>query len=296
MKQLENWIPTFFPSGRLQSHWDLAGGISTRMVGFAVEFESAKVEKYVLRQPGDWDLKNNPKAAECEFLLLDKLADVGIPVPEVVYLDQEGKDFGRPGLVLRYVDGTVDLKPENPEDRLKQMADQLLLIHQTAFDCSFVNYQIDLPGNTWFGDDSIYKRGHEILSAHWPELAGVKTQLLHGDFWPGNLLWNDGRLAAVIDWGDACMGDPLMDLAIARLDVLWAFDIDAMERFTESFCSDRSICVEQLAVWDIYAAMRPEGHLDIWAGAFPKLGRDDVTSEVMEQKRRAFLERAIMLL
>jgi aminoglycoside phosphotransferase (APT) family kinase protein len=46
---------------------------------------------------------------------------------------------------------------------------------------------------------------------------------LHGDYWPGNLLWNDGKLAAVLDWEDAERGDPLADIALARLDICWAF-------------------------------------------------------------------------
>ena len=38
---------------------------------------------------------------------------------------------------------------------------------------------------------------------------------LHGDILEGNLLIRDGRLAAVIDWGCACVGDPAFDFAIA---------------------------------------------------------------------------------
>ncbi len=38
---------------------------------------------------------------------------------------------------------------------------------------------------------------------------------VHGDVAPGNLLVEDGRLCAVIDFGQACVGDPACDLAIA---------------------------------------------------------------------------------
>lgn len=49
------------------------------------------------------------------------------------------------------------------------------------------------------------------LRAH---LASVdQGVLLHGDLMPKHV-WNDqGRLAALIDWGDAMAGDPLFDLA-----------------------------------------------------------------------------------
>ena len=36
--------------------------------------------------------------------------------------------------------------------------------------------------------------------------------LLHFDFHPGNLLFDDGDLAAVIDWTNAIVGDPRLDL------------------------------------------------------------------------------------
>jgi aminoglycoside phosphotransferase (APT) family kinase protein len=38
---------------------------------------------------------------------------------------------------------------------------------------------------------------------------------LHGDLHPANLLFTDGALAAVIDFGDICAGDPATDLAAA---------------------------------------------------------------------------------
>jgi aminoglycoside phosphotransferase (APT) family kinase protein len=37
--------------------------------------------------------------------------------------------------------------------------------------------------------------------------------VLHGDYWPGNVLWRDGRLVGVIGWEEAAFGDPLADLA-----------------------------------------------------------------------------------
>jgi aminoglycoside phosphotransferase (APT) family kinase protein len=38
---------------------------------------------------------------------------------------------------------------------------------------------------------------------------------LHGDLHPGNLLVSEGRLSAVLDFGDLCAGDPATDLSVA---------------------------------------------------------------------------------
>jgi aminoglycoside phosphotransferase (APT) family kinase protein len=40
---------------------------------------------------------------------------------------------------------------------------------------------------------------------------------VHGDLHPANTLFVDGRLAAVIDFGDLCAGDPATDLAAGWL-------------------------------------------------------------------------------
>lgn len=54
----------------------------------------------------------------------------------------------------------------------------------------------------------VWKRA---LTSRWER----SPMWVHGDVAPGNLLLRGGRLAAVIDWGQACAGDPACDLAIA---------------------------------------------------------------------------------
>ena len=51
-----------------------------------------------------------------------------------------------------------------------------------------------------------------------PDWAGDPVWI-HGDLQPGNLVVDDGRLVAVIDWGALGVGDPAPDLAAA----LWTF-------------------------------------------------------------------------
>ncbi|HEX4443380.1 MAG TPA: aminoglycoside phosphotransferase family protein [Galbitalea sp.] len=50
---------------------------------------------------------------------------------------------------------------------------------------------------------------------------------LHGDLHAANILVRDGELAAVLDFGDICSGDPATDLATAWL----TFDADGRGRF-----------------------------------------------------------------
>ena len=85
-------------------------------------------------------------------------------------------------------------------------------------------------------DDSLSEgQVREAMEALWPLPQRNPSVLLHGDFWPGNVLWQDDVLAAIIDWEHARLGDPLYDLAESRLEILWAFGLNAMHRFTQSY-------------------------------------------------------------
>jgi aminoglycoside phosphotransferase (APT) family kinase protein len=112
---------------------------------------------------------------------------------------------------------------------------------------------------------------------------------LHGDYWPGNILWKDGRLAAVIDWEDARVGDPLDDLANCRLEFLWTLGVDAMNEFTERYKSQTSIDCTNLPYWDLVAALRPCGKLSTW-------GLDAAVEQQMRNRHRSFVDEAITAL
>jgi aminoglycoside phosphotransferase (APT) family kinase protein len=53
----------------------------------------------------------------------------------------------------------------------------------------------------------------EALLAEVESLTGFRPALTHSDLGPTHLLVRDGRLAGVIDWGDARIGDPAIDYA-----------------------------------------------------------------------------------
>jgi aminoglycoside phosphotransferase (APT) family kinase protein len=58
------------------------------------------------------------------------------------------------------------------------------------------------------------ERAHgEALLTEVETLTGFRPALTHSDLGPTHLLVRDGRLAGVIDWGDARVGDPAIDYA-----------------------------------------------------------------------------------
>jgi aminoglycoside phosphotransferase (APT) family kinase protein len=128
-----------------------------------------------------------------------------------------------------------------------------------------------------------------MLRAAWPFPQHNATTLLHGDFWPGNLLWHNGRVAAILDWEDAAIGDPLADLANTRLEILWAHGQDAMQHFTSHYQARMALDVRALPLWDLCAALRPAGKIDAWAA-------DQAAAQMMRDRHAWFRTQAFVLL
>jgi aminoglycoside phosphotransferase (APT) family kinase protein len=61
--------------------------------------------------------------------------------------------------------------------------------------------------------DADERRHAEALLEEIETLTGFEPALVHCDLGPSHLLCRDGRLAGVIDWADAKIGDPAIDYA-----------------------------------------------------------------------------------
>lgn len=260
------------PQSRLLRAWPLAGGVSAQMTAIEIERADGRIVKMVVRCHGEVDRVCNAQIAADEFRLLKILRSARIAVPAPIYLDQSEPTLLAPCIVVEYIEGSTNFAPADADDTLRQMARQLVQIHRVSGSNTDLAF---LPRQTWgvgkrpgVLDDSLSEgRIRDALELAWPlKNAGSanETVLLHGDFWPGNLLWRDGQLVAVIDWEDAKVGDPLADIANSRLEILWAFGRDAMHRFTDLMRSMTAINFANLAYLDLCAALRPAGKLGSW--------------------------------
>lgn len=264
-----------FPQSMLLRAWPLAGGVSAQTTALEIQHEDGQIQKLVVRQHGPADLARNPNVAADEFRLLEILHSAGLPTATPYALDASRELFATPVIVIEYIEGETILAPASIADLMPQFVRQLMQIHQidrARFDLSFLPSQTD----TWAKqisarpaqlDDSLEEgRIRDTLESVWPWPQGNATVLLHGDYWPGNVLWRDGRLAGIVDWEDAALGDPLADIAISRLDILWAFGSEAMHRFAREYAAGAPIDLTNLPYWDLCAALRPAGRLSAWAG------------------------------
>ena len=293
-KQFAQVVQKVAPQSRLLRIWKLTGGISAQMTVLEIEQPDGSTKTMIVRQHAKEDLKGNPQIAADEFKLLHLLHSVGLAVPIPYALDQSGEIFSSPYLVLEYIEGQPQFALSHVPDLLLQCARHLSKIHHitcSTLDLSFLPRQERLCAKIvrerpTIMDDSLDEgRIRETLEAVWPFAPHHPSVLLHGDFWPGNLLWKDGKLVAIVDWEDARVGDPLADVATTRLEILWAFGIDAMHHFTHLYQSMTSIDFTHLPYWDLFAALRPASKLGLWAA-------DEHTEHTMREGHRRFLTQA----
>lgn len=286
-----------FPGSVPRSYEPMAGGISSEATRWDVELPDGVVRRLVLRRPRGTDTEASLLCAEREARLLRFLADMA-KAPRLVAFDVEAAV-----LVLEYVEGAPRFTEPLPRHFIEQLADQLATIHRRRADDaldflpsrdSSVRMLLESQPER-FDETLAERRVRAALGAGKPG-AGNAPVLLHGDYWPGNILWRDDDIAAVIDWEECERGEPLSDLGVARLDLLWAFGAAAMEQFTECyFTRMNDLRRDNLPWWDLVAALRPMSHLARWANAYasPPISRPDITADSMRRDHQWFVAQAI---
>jgi aminoglycoside phosphotransferase (APT) family kinase protein len=289
------------PGSRLVRAWPLAGGSSAGMTALELAAPDGALRRLVLRRPNARALAHNPQAAANEFRLLQALQAQGVAAPAPLALDASGEILPGPYLVLAYVEGRPAFAPAELSDALGQMAAHLARVHHAdCHDLPFLALQTGYaetgapPGGdpAWLDAARI----RDLLARRRPA-SGNRPALLHGDYWPGNLLWRSGRLVAVVDWEDARLGDPLIDLAIARLDTGWIHGPFAMQALTRHYQAQMKLDYAGLPYWDLDAALRlarlAGDDLDAWTAFFRPLGRYDLTPHTFRQHMSIFIGQAL---
>jgi aminoglycoside phosphotransferase (APT) family kinase protein len=183
-----------------------------------------------------------------------------------------------PCLIIEYIDGHPCTGPDQLSAPLSdftgQLAGVLARLHGAAFTLADAPYLADIRAiaarkvQTWpaVPDEALSEPAvRTALAPIWPPPLLNELVLLHGDFWPGNVLWRDGTLVGVVDWEDAVLGDPLHDVANARMELCMAFGISVAREFTRQYRELRPmIDMTALREWDLYASLRHAGRMGQW--------------------------------
>lgn len=257
-------VARFEPGCRLVAARKLVGGASAESTALEIEAPDGGRFRRVVRRHGEGDRAVNPDVARDEHALLTVLAGDGFPVPRPRGHDDSGTLLPTPYILTDFVEGTAERPQEQRGTAVDRMADELARLHRIGAGdrrLAFLLRRDPLcrreiaSEHADDGDRALEETIRAALMPHWPLPQG-EAVLLHGDFWPGNLLWQGERLAAVIDWEDACFGDPQVDLGPARLELLWAWGDEAKERFTDGYAAATGRALDDLPLYDLWTALR----------------------------------------
>jgi aminoglycoside phosphotransferase (APT) family kinase protein len=275
------------PGLRFVSSRDLPGGVSAQVTAVdAVSFAGLALS-LVIRQYGERDCQLDPQIAAHEYQLLSLLHTAGLRVPRPLLADESGAMLPGPYLVIEYVDGDAMIDPAQaalPQtDVISQLAKELASIHDAALPLDDLSYLPDMAG---YADSKIRDRPvlpdeslsepsvRSALEPIWPPPVVNAPVLLHGDYWPGNTLWRDGALVAVIDWENAATGDPVADLGNARMEMCIGYGAAAAAEFARQYHALRpGVDLSTLPHWDLYAALRHAGRMGTWGLPATELAR-----------------------
>lgn len=261
---LEALVARQFPGNQLVSHQRLTGGVSADVFRLDIQHPEAGASSIVLRMHG---ATHDGHSAALEHQLLSALHDAGVKVPAPLGFDAAGSDLSDPYLIIEYIEGSSEIPADRRNDAIERMAAELAGIHSQSFDAlPVLPVRVDprpevfdfLPaGEEWL---PLTRTLRALENASWPG----EQVLLHGDFWPENLLWRDGDIVAVLDWEDAAIGDPMADLAGACVELRYLFGAEAMTIFTDAYSRYRPVDEIRQALWQVYVAAAAQKYMGGW--------------------------------
>jgi aminoglycoside phosphotransferase (APT) family kinase protein len=292
------------PDGRVRTVRRLRGGISSGM--HAVELVRPNDERrwVVVRRFGAWRLQNYPQAAEQEWAALTALARIEAPTPRPLWLDPSGAVFGCPTIVTSRVPGRGLLAPRDLDSWVRQLAQALASIHAAPLsddELVLLEDQRDEIARLVVRDgppERIADKplGPEVWSTlrrWWPHVKPTEVTLVHGDFWPGNILWRYGRLSGVVDWEQVRRGDPIQDVGCCRLDLTLLFGSAAADTFVQEYVAASGRAPRHLFFWELFIASMALENVPHWIEGYHDLGRTDITAEESQARLERFVTTAL---
>jgi aminoglycoside phosphotransferase (APT) family kinase protein len=169
-----------------------------------------------------------------EHRVISALAGTPVPVPGAVLLCEDPQVIGAPFYVMDFMSGTPyrsehqlrKIGPERTRAAVHTLVDTLVDLH--AVDPRAVGLA-DFGRPEGFLDRQLRRWGKQLDSSRSRDLPGMDelhaalgqalphspaATVVHGDYRLDNVLIDDGRLTAVLDWEMSTLGDPLTDLGL----------------------------------------------------------------------------------
>lgn len=200
--QLRNWlIQSGFPEEIELT--PLRGGLgSTTLWTFSPSPNAARLVVRTFPEGSD-------AVAEREYVAMRAAAEHGVPVPTVI---MKGEADGWPVLVTTFAPGIAVTQ------QLARQAERAHAIGLAMGDAMGRLHEVTAPEGLVRSEEAWIARAGPAVADLRPLFIRMTdtNRLLHLDFHPNNVLMDDERVTAIIDWENTLAGPPHIDLARSR--------------------------------------------------------------------------------
>jgi aminoglycoside phosphotransferase (APT) family kinase protein len=184
--------------------------------------------KYVVRIAPPGVKISGPADIVRQARVMTSLAETPVAVPPIIWYGDEPEFFDRPYFVGGFIEGFKLGESTLPLAHLKQLARKgiatMAALHNVPWEprrdawgdpfalseeLKRLDYLLDRPTL----DPAVVARAPELRERLRSSLpAGTRIGCVHGDFQWSNVLFNDERVVALIDWEISLVGATLLDL------------------------------------------------------------------------------------
>lgn len=154
--------------------------------------------------------------------LKDKLS---LCVPEPLFVGKSSTSYPFIWAIYSWFQGEAANTETLANDEAIRLAHFLKELHQLKSDLvgenPYRSINLDQKNKVVWSIIDHLKPNHTLITPNiistWEK--GIKhckprnRTIIHGDLHPGNIISNQKKINAIIDWGDICIGDPALDLA-----------------------------------------------------------------------------------
>ena len=198
---------------------------------------------YVLRRKPFGQLLPSAHAVDREYRLLSALHPLGFPSPRPLALCDDPEVIGAIFYVMElakgrpYPDGALPgFDPPTRRRMYEQLVDTLADLHNIDPDAAGLS-DFGRPGNYFERQVARWTKQYrdsqtddlpemerliDYLPASLPDQSRVS--IVHGDYRIDNVVFDEGKLTAVLDWELATLGDPLADFSYLAMQ--WMMPAD----------------------------------------------------------------------
>lgn len=263
---------------KITSFAHISDGWESEMYAYQISHESALrklTEKWILRlYPGE----GAQQKSEREFIAMQKLYQHGYPVPKVVTLGTKESPFGKPFVIMEFIEGRLlweimSQASNNEIGKWITLFNRLFVqLHELDIEIFLDDEKQPAESHPYLFVDEWFANAHRMLphfpgteiyleTIEWLEnqrnlLGCEKPSATHQDFHPNNILIQADGTGVVIDWTNFEVTDRRFDIAWS-LVLANAYEGAAVRNlFLENYEQQNGAPLENIGIFEAFASVR----------------------------------------